>query len=113
MSQKRLAMAMLDDVVEILAKFPGACERYIATFVPHMLVGAMSTDSELRQAALFGKPLSCRLLCLVHGAQSFLRDVAGSCALRCRCACLDPSLVLGIICGQVLGQPRPRRSQAS
>ena len=113
MSQKRLAMAMLDDVVEILAKFPGACERYIATFVPHMLVGAMSTDSELRQAALFGRPLSCRLLCLVHGAQSFWRDVAGGCALRCRCACLDPSLVLGIICGQVLGQPRPRRSQAS
>ena len=60
--QKRLAMALLDDVMEVLAKFPGSAARYVGTFLPHMLIGAMSTDMELRQAALFGIGL-----CAQHG----------------------------------------------
>ena len=60
--QKRLAMALLDDVMEVLAKFPGSAARYVGTFLPHMLLGAMSTDMELRQAALFGIGL-----CAQHG----------------------------------------------
>jgi len=65
-SQKRLAMAMLDDVMEAMAKFPGAGDRYVASFMPHMLLGAMSTDMELRQAALFGLGL-----CAQHGGAGF------------------------------------------
>lgn len=65
-SQKRLAMAMLDDMVEALAKHPGSAERYVATFMPHMLTGCMSVDMELRQAALFGIGL-----CAQHGGAGF------------------------------------------
>ncbi len=64
--QKRLAMALMDDVMEALAKYPGAGERYVATFMPHMLLGAMSTDMELRQAALFGIGL-----CAQNGGAGF------------------------------------------
>jgi len=38
------AMAMLDDVMEAMAKFPGAGDRYVASFMPHMLLSAMSVD---------------------------------------------------------------------
>ena len=48
-AQKRLAMALMDDVMEAVTKYPGAGERYVTTFLPHMLLGAMSTDMELRQ----------------------------------------------------------------
>ena len=38
------AMAMLDDVMEAMAKFPGAGDRYVASFMPRMLLSAMSFD---------------------------------------------------------------------
>lgn len=66
-SQKRLAMAMLDDVMEAMEKFPGAAQNYVGRFLPHMLLGAMSTDMELRQAALFGLGL-----CAQHGGAGFV-----------------------------------------
>jgi len=65
--QKRLAMALMDDVMEAVAKYPGAGDRYVATFLPHMLLGAMSTDMELRQAALFGIGL-----CAQNGGAGFV-----------------------------------------
>jgi len=63
---RRLAMAMLADVMEALGAHPGAGDRYVATFMPHMLMGCMSTDLELRQAALFGVGL-----CAQHGGAGF------------------------------------------
>ncbi len=62
----RLAMAMLADIMEALAAHPGTGDRYVATFMPHMLMGCMSTDLELRQAALFGVGL-----CAQHGGVGF------------------------------------------
>jgi len=78
-TQARLGIAMLDDVLEI----GGAkCAHYVKLLLPRMLQSCTNTDSDLRQAALFGVGLAATMGGaefgpFAHEAVQVLRHVTG------------------------------------